>query len=482
MRHIFIYGPPGSGKTTIGKVLAADLELPFIDLDADVESAAGRTIKEIMKAEGETAFRNLETAALKDAVQRSASVIALGGGALLRPENRASAEVGGEIIFLEAGLSTLMDHLTNGPAKRPLLEGDLELKLKALLEKRAEHYNSFPLRIAINGCSPEHVSRRIQQLLGRFHIPTGQGGYEVLVRRGGLRSVGDLCQQYNLNGPIAVVADSNVAPLYAKVVVDSLEKADLSGQCITIPAGETHKTLETISLLWKEFLEAGLDRKSTVIALGGGVTGDLAGFAASTFMRGINWVGIPTSLLAMVDSSIGGKTGFDLPYGKNLVGSFHSPRLVLADSDLLTTLPQDEFRSGMGEVIKHGIISDVDLFEQCARGEKYVKEHLEEILPGAIAVKIQHIRIDPFEQGIRAALNLGHTVGHAVELASGFQIRHGEAVAIGMVVEARLAERLLLAETGLALTISTALTGSGFAERNTHSSTTGGDLKIDESR
>jgi 3-dehydroquinate synthase len=184
--------------------------------------------------------------------------------------------------------------------------------------------------------------------------------------------------------------------------------------------------------------------------LGGGVIGDMTGFAAATYMRGINWIGVPTTLLSMVDASIGGKTGLDLPEGKNLIGSFYPPKLVLADPSLLLTLPEAELISGMAEVVKHGVISDPELFALCSRGMDWVKANLEELVKRAIAVKIKVIEEDPYEKGIRAALNLGHTVGHAVELVSQFKLRHGEAVAIGTVVEAKYAERIGIAEQGLA--------------------------------
>jgi 3-dehydroquinate synthase len=230
---------------------------------------------------------------------------------------------------------------------------------------------------------------------------------------------------------------------------------------ITVPAGEAYKTLETVQRLWHGFLEHGLDRKSTVIALGGGVVGDLAGFAASTYMRGIHWMVLPTSLLSMVDASLGGKTGFDLPEGKNLIGSFYPPKLVLADPQLLKTLPEAELISGMAEVVKHGIIADPELFALCTCGLDSVREELEQVVKRAMAVKIRVIEEDPYEKGFRAALNLGHTVGHAVELVSQFNLRHGEAIAIGMVTEAKLAEKLNLASKGLSDRISHVLTTLG---------------------
>ncbi|MBI2330577.1 MAG: 3-dehydroquinate synthase, partial [Chloroflexi bacterium] len=255
--------------------------------------------------------------------------------------------------------------------------------------------------------------------------------------------------------------------LYASLIVtdENVAKHHLSklniAKSIILPAGEEHKNLETVSRLWKAFLENGLDRKSTVIALGGGVIGDITGFAASTYMRGIDWVGIPTTLLSMVDASLGGKTGFDLPEGKNLIGSFHPPKLVLADPSLLLTLPERELRSGMAEVVKHGIISDPDLFAMCNRGIDWVKSNLEEVVKRAMAVKIKVIEEDPYEKGIRAALNLGHTVGHAVELVSKFELRHGEAIAIGMAVEAKYAARVGLASQSTVEAIESTLSALG---------------------
>ncbi len=198
-----------------------------------------------------------------------------------------------------------------------------------------------------------------------------------------------------------------------------------------------------------------------VIALGGGVVGDLAGFAAATFMRGIPWVVIPTSLLAMVDSSLGGKTGIDLPLGKNLAGAFHSPSLVLSDPQLLATLPEIELKNGLAEIVKHGVIADPGLFDLCGSGWQVVSERLEEIVRLAIAVKVKFVQADPYEDGMRAALNFGHTLGHAIEKGSRYKLRHGEAVSIGMVYETRLSEKIGIARTGLEKDILNVLQGLG---------------------
>ena len=441
MTHIFLYGPPGTGKSTIGKLLARNLKLPFIDLDRLIETNTGMSITELMDGSGENVFRDLETAALNNLANEKESVIALGGGALLREENRTFAESHGKVVLLMADVELLIRRLTNSPAKRPLLTGDLREKLTSLLETRGEHYSSFSLNIHGDGNPIEQNVYKVQVAIGRYHL-SAMGEYDAIVDRVG--QIANLSHERGLQNPI-IVTDENVEKLHSERVIDALRTSGYEPKVVTIPAGEGCKNLETVSGLWKSFLEHGLDRKSTVIALGGGVVGDLSGFAASTYMRGIDWVGVPTTLLSMVDASLGGKTGFDLPEGKNLIGSFHPPKLVLADPGLLLTLTERDLRSGMAEVVKHGVISDHELFALCGRGLDWVKDNLEEIVKRAMAVKIKIIEEDPYEKGIRSTLNLGHTVGHAVELVSRFDLRHGEAVAIGMVAEARYAVRVGLA-------------------------------------
>jgi 3-dehydroquinate synthase len=326
----------------------------------------------------------------------------------------------------------------------------LREKLSSLLAKREEHYASFANQLRVDDKSIEQVAQQLQIQLGRHHL-SAMGEYDVIV--------GDVSNLMNfpMQNPI-VVTDENVAKFHLDRITQTLGG---DAKSVIIPAGEEHKNLETVSHLWNSFLQNGLDRKSTVIALGGGVIGDLSGFAASTYMRGIQWVGVPTTLLSMVDASMGGKTGFDLPEGKNLIGSFYPPKLVLADPGLLLTLTEREFVSGMAEVVKHGIISEPELFELCKRGMGWVKQNLEEIVKRAMAVKIKVIEEDPYERGIRAALNLGHTVGHAVELVSRFELRHGEAIAIGMMAEAKYSARIGLAGNGLVEAIEETLSALG---------------------
>jgi shikimate kinase/3-dehydroquinate synthase len=461
MKKIFLYGPPGSGKSTVGKEVAICLGVDFLDLDAAIEQKAGRSLAEIMTGQGEPAFRELETAALRGAVAGPAGVIALGGGTLLRSENQALAESAGEVVCLDAGLETLTARLCASGEVRPLLAGDLRKNLAALLEKRREHYRAFALQIKTGPLDPGQAAREVQTALGRFRVRGMGPDYDVVVEPGGLDLLGGLLREHAPEGPLVLVADENVGPLYAERAAASLRRADYRVQVAIHPAGERAKTLETAAGMWRAFLQAGLERRSTVVALGGGVTGDLAGFAAASFLRGISWVAVPTSLLAMVDASLGGKTGVDLPEGKNLVGAFHPPRLVLADPQTLGSLPEAELRSGLAEVVKHGVLADPALFAACAEGFEAVKSDLAGLVRRAMAVKIAFVQADPYEKGERMVLNLGHTVGHALEVVSGYRMRHGEAVAVGMVVEARLAERLGLAPAGLSGRIAAVLAGLG---------------------
>jgi 3-dehydroquinate synthase len=266
---------------------------------------------------------------------------------------------------------------------------------------------------------------------------------------------------------VVLVSDENVAKLHAGRAAASLQTAGYLVRTAVLPPGETHKTYAAVARLWEAFLAAGIERGSTVVALGGGVVSDLAGFAAAVFLRGVRWAVVPTSLLAMADASLGGKPGADLPQGKNLIGAFHPPSLVLADPALLASLPEAELRSGLAEVVKHGILSDPALFAACAEGWQRLHSGgfnlaaWDEIVRRAMAVKIRFIEADPYERGQRAALNLGHTVGHALEQVTHYQTRHGEAVSIGMVAESRLAEQIGLAERGLAGEIAAVLRGLG---------------------
>lgn len=461
MDWIFLYGPPGSGKSTVGRSLAHSLHLPFIDLDARIESQAGCSIGEIFSRQGEDGFRQREREALLGVLAGKPGVVALGGGALLDKRNRAAVEAAGKVVCLNAPFEILLGRLQTQASARPLLQGDAVERLRVLLQERAVHYGSFTVQADTAQGTPEELAWHVQVAAGMYCVSGMGSGYAVRVQSGSLVHVGHMLHQRDLRGPLALVTDENVAQYHLAAAEAALKQAGYVVQPVIIPAGEMHKTMTTVQILWRAFLEMGLERGSTVVALGGGVVGDLAGFAAAVYQRGVPWVAVPTSLLAMVDASLGGKTGADLPEGKNLVGAFHSPSLVLADPLLLDTLPEVEQRNGMAEVLKHGIISDAQLFDLCRQGFAAVQARWDEIVRRAMAAKVKVIQEDPYERDRRAALNLGHTLGHALEIASDYRLRHGEAVGIGMLAAARLSEKLGMAEAPLSKSIAAALRGLG---------------------
>ncbi len=394
-RLIFLYGAPASGKTTLGGKLADRLGAAFVDLDTRIAAIEGRSIPQIFADGGEEAFRAVESRVLEDVVASAEGfvVVSLGGGTLLRAENRRLAENAGTVLCLDAPTEAeLARRIGSAAGSRPL--GN-----KA--NERAAHYASFPNRIAA----------------------TFEVGPSLVVVGCGLAPA--------LMEGLPVVADATVASLYETRVPAPLT---------VIPSGEEHKIPDTVAGLWRACAAAGLGRADVLAAFGGGVTGDLTGFAAATWMRGIDWINFPTTLLAMVDASTGGKTGCDLPEGKNLAGAFHPPKMVVVDAAFLATLPADVLADGRAEMIKHEAIGGLD------RSVPPTGVPSAADIARNLAVKVGIVREDPFERlGRRLLLNCGHTVGHAVEKLSDYKISHGSAVAIGCVAEARLAVKLGLA-------------------------------------
>ena len=284
----FLYGPPGSGKTTIGKKLAERLKLPFTDLDEVIENHARQQIPEIFALEGEAGFREREHHALSEVITRKHGVIALGGGALLNAETRILVEKNGQVVCLRAPFETLLKRLQASQTVRPLLgreetvenKDGLYQRLRSLVESRGAHYDSFSRQLNTDNVSSDQLVEAAQQLFGAFRVSGMGPDYDVRVISHGLNLVGFLLKERDLGGPVAIVSDENVSNYYAQQAIQDLEIAGYEAKKIIIPAGEAFKTISTLGTLWKKFLEAGIERGSTVIALGGGVVGDLAGFAA----------------------------------------------------------------------------------------------------------------------------------------------------------------------------------------------------------
>lgn len=287
-------------------------------------------------------------------------------------------------------------------------------------------------------------------MLQELTVELGARSYPIRIGRGGLESLGAFCRERGLRGACLVVADENVDRLHGARCLEALRCAGYAAEKAVVPAGEPSKSGDCLFQLYRAAIQAGLDRRSFVVALGGGVVGDLAGFMAATFLRGLPYVQVPTTVVAMVDSAVGGKTGINLPEGKNLVGSFHQPVGVAVDLDLLATLPQREYVSGLAEVIKYGVIRDRAFFDRLEGGVKPLLAREPELLAEAVArscaIKAEVVGEDETEGGVRAILNFGHTLGHAIEKVSGYgRYLHGEAIGIGM----RYAADLSVRERGL---------------------------------
>lgn len=456
--NIVLTGFMGTGKTTVGRLLAERLGRPFVDMDAEIERRFGQSIPEIFARQGEVAFRQAEAALAAELAHRSGLVIATGGGALLAARTRRALGANSILIELQAAPEAIVERLRNSTAQRPLLAGPNPLKrLHTLYARRQATYRALPYHVDTTGRSPHEVVEAILTLLpsaAPFSPPPPEvlwvqhpgGSYPIVVGAEATADLGAWMREQGVTGAVAVISDTHVAPLHAAAVMADLMASGLEAALYEVPAGEAHKTMSTVMDLYGRLLEDGFDRTSTVLALGGGVVGDMAGFVAATYMRGVNFVQVPTSLLAMVDASVGGKVGVDHPRAKNLIGAFKQPALVVADTRFLHTLPEREVRCGLAEVVKHGIIGAPHILDWLESGQWEWPALVRE----AIAVKKAVVEEDPFERGRRAVLNLGHTFAHALEVVSEYTLPHGEAVAVGLVLATRLAVRLGLADSALA--------------------------------
>jgi len=434
--NIVLAGPPGSGKSAVGRWLGEQLGREFVDTDAIVERMGGKPISRIFEQDGEQAFRKMESEACRQAAEPAGRVIALGGGTLCDDGNRRLLEAGGSLVCLTAEHGVLLERLgTDG--SRPLLAGgDRAERLQALMTARADSYRSIAHQMDTTGLTIADVADRIAHSplarpMVRLAARSPSPGYPVVLGEGLLSGLTGWLREADLSPPFLAVSDARVAALY-----ESPTRRALECSFVSVAAGEEHKSEATLSQLYTAFTEAGMDRYGTVVALGGGVLLDLAGFAAATYMRGIRWAALPTSLLGMVDAGLGGKVGINLQAGKNLIGAFHAPSIVLADLSTLSTLPPAETRIGLAEIVKAALIGDEDLFSRMESGPLWITR---DWIRRAMQVKLSIVDQDPEERGRRAVLNLGHTFAHALEAASDYRLPHGQAVAVGLLGAARLA-------------------------------------------
>jgi 3-dehydroquinate synthase len=453
-----------TGKSSVGRRLAIVLGYDFLDLDTLIAAEAGMPISQIFSTQGEAGFRALETRMVERVAGRTGCVLATGGGTIVNPRNLEALKRSGVVVALTADPDTIVARI-GSTADRPMLwGGDKRERVRLLLEQRADAYAKADLIVDASAHTIDHVVNHILDFLTLHHvvaqrttvnlpsmaesfrISLGPRSHEVIIGPGLLGEVGSLVKGLGLAHTGILLTNPDDKRQFGERLVRSLVDAGFTVRCVELAEREETKGLETLGRLYREMAAERLERRSPVFALGGVVTGEIAGFAAATYLRGLPLIPIPTSLIAQVDTSIGGKVAVNLPEGKNLVGAFYQPRQVISDVETLASLAVRDFRAGLAEVVKIAAIRDRELFE-------YLEQNVEGVLSQdlralvrfvrrACEIKASIVEADEWETDVRSILNFGHTVGHAVEAATGYQgPNHGEAVAMGMVVAASIAVR-----------------------------------------
>lgn len=465
-RRVFIVGPSGSGKSELAGRLAAALGYRALDVDVEIEATIGMSIGEFMPRFGQPAFRAIESATLAEACAADGVVVATGGGIVLDPTNWTRMRAGGAIVGLSAEPEVLAErvlrHAANSGASavRPLLAGDAVERLREQLNVRGPLYAQADFTLATDAMTPDEVCERVTAAvrelapdgrLARLSFATAGERSDIHVGVGALEHTPVLARQrWPRARRIWLITDTNVAVDWAACVSELFGAGGFDVRLLAVSPGEDSKSLHLVAELCETLTTEGATRRDVVVALGGGVVGDLAGFVAAITLRGLSLMQIPTSLLAMVDSSVGGKTGVNTGGGKNMVGAFYQSGLVVIDPRFLSTLPAVELRSGMAEVIKHAWIQPSTplggetlfrILEAMDHVETLDAAALAEIVALNVAIKHSVVQADERETGLRMILNFGHTAGHAIE-ADGYRYRHGEAVALGMLVAARISETM----------------------------------------
>ncbi|HEX6995780.1 MAG TPA: 3-dehydroquinate synthase [Gammaproteobacteria bacterium] len=461
--NLYLIGPMGSGKTAVGRELAKALGRRFYDSDAEIERRTGVDIPFIFEKEGEAKFRERERECLAELTSYTGVVVATGGGAVLDPSTRRRLASTGVVIYLKTSIEDQLKR-TRVNRNRPLLEtADPRAVLERLAAERGPLYEEIAcISIDTSGRQVKSIVAALKQRLTRgkpvdkctapcepvavdtLEVALGERSYPIYIGAG-LLDDAELLRRTVSARQVAIVTNDVVAPLYLERVRRAF--ADRETCTIVLPDGEQHKTLATFGRILDELVDAEFHRDACLVALGGGVVGDVAGFAAACYQRGIDFVQVPTTLLAQVDSSVGGKTAVNHPRAKNMIGAFYQPIAVLADTGTLETLPPRELSAGLAEVVKYGLILDEALFEWLEANMEALRALDADALRFAIRrsceLKAQIVAEDEREHGRRALLNLGHTFGHALEALGGYERwLHGEAVAIGIMMAARVSAAL----------------------------------------
>lgn len=454
-----IIGMPGAGKTRIGREAARMLEIPFEDSDRRIEKRVGMSITRYFRDYGEHRFRDVEADVIADLLTQSSGILSLGGGAPMTDSTRARLREyvghGGRIVYLRADPQEAMERAVQSGG-RPMLAGDARRRWTELFEQRDPVFSRIATcDMRTRSMSPTAAARRMIAMVNErvVHVPVEAGSdYDVRIGVG----VMDQLPAMMGAGPVRVaIVHTASVQRYSDRARALLRKDGREVTEIVIPDAEAGKTVQVADGVWHRLADGGFTRSDAIVGIGGGAATDLAGFAAATWMRGIRYVNCPTSLLAMVDASTGGKNGVNIPEGKNLVGSFFTPAGVLADTGALASLPADIFIEGLGEVAKSGFIMDDEILRilsENARalrafdGGSFTGSDLEpvvtELIERTVRVKVHHVASDLRESGLREYLNYGHTLGHAIEQSEHFRWRHGNAVAVGCVFAAELSRIL----------------------------------------
>ncbi len=475
MQRIFLTGLSGSGKSTVGRRVATLLNWDFVDTDDLLAERAGMPVGQALVEYGEERFRQLESKALRDAASRERVVISTGGGVVIGEANRAFLREQGLTVYLQTSIETawqrIQEHLSaaGAHAYRPLVTGpDGQQRLRNLLATRAAWYEQAPVHIATDGTTPESTASQVivSALAQGQLLAADSARVSSNLRLAGMVSQaviewGSFCQfpaalqARSAQRRVFIVTDSSVGALYATATRALLEQAGLEPFLFTVPAGEGSKSLACFQQIIDWLVEHHAERSEPLVALGGGVVGDLTGYVAASYRRGVPLVQVPTTLLAQIDSSIGGKTGINHPLGKNLIGAFYQPELIFADPAILLTLPERAYREGWAEIVKTGVILDAELFamleERLVDLERRDADLLAQVVARCIRIKMDVVQGDERDGGLRNILNYGHTFGHALETITEYGTwLHGEAVSIGMEVAGRIAvARGLITENDL---------------------------------
>ena len=446
-----LQGPPGAGKSTVGRLVADALGWTFVDSDAEVERQTGRSIREIFARDGEAWFRSRERAVLEAALRRDKVVVAAGGGAILDSVLRRSVLRASVLVTLRAPAEVLRARLADD-GSRPLLGARGE-GLEALLQGRKAAYAECTRTVDVVGSVQAAVADVIAALRGprTVVVPLGERTYPVIFA--------PIQHAASLLGasPAVLVTDANVQRQWGDHAIREFGRAPPR---VVLRPGEASKNLRSVERVWAAAGRSGADRNAVIASLGGGVVSDVAGFAAATWLRGVRYASIPTSLLAMADAAVGGKTGIDLPRGKNLVGAVHQPSLVCIHPAVLGTLPRRHLTAGLAEIVKIAAVFDPDFFAWLETNASSIAAWsagttagdaamIEDMIARAVQAKADVVARDELENGDRALLNFGHTVGHALEVGAGFRALHGDCVAAGMRAELALGEAIGLTSTEL---------------------------------